>query len=188
MSTTDARSRLHEIKETLSPETARARAVAQLDDLFKNGSAPVPPPDGFLRGSAITSTIWSRLDSLGGRLARLYMPWLGKSFDASTSTGVNVLDRSALKPIKALWPGYRVIADDGDRVDAFRFKTRTAPGAVDPVTTVLKIDYDSDENPDLIIRRILDELTQIEEGLYLGKVLFRSKTKYHAIGFFTLER
>jgi hypothetical protein len=34
---------------------------------------------------------------------------------------------------------------------------------------VLKIDYDLPENPALSIRRILDELVQVADGVYLGK-------------------
>ena len=46
---------------------------------------------------------------------------------------------------------------------------RRAPGLTDPDRTVLKIDYDLKENPSLTVRRILDELVQIDHNLYLGK-------------------
>lgn len=116
------------------------------------------------------------------------MPWLGKRFDAQANEGVNVLARSALKPMKLFWPSYEPVGTFTDRVEAFPFKTRLAPGAVDPELRVLKIDYDFDPNPSFIIRRVLDELVQIEEGLFLGKVLYRRKEEFRPIGYFALEK
>jgi hypothetical protein len=52
----------------------------------------------------------------------------------------------------------------------------------------LKIDYDFDANPSFIIRSILDEVVQIDEGLYLVKILFRRGRSHRRIGFFSLER
>jgi hypothetical protein len=34
----------------------------------------------------------------------------------------------------------------------------------------------------------LDELVQVDDGLYLGKILYRTSSRYHPIGFFSLER
>jgi hypothetical protein len=34
---------------------------------------------------------------------------------------------------------------------------------------VLKIDYDLPQNPAFSIRRVLDELVQVADGVYLGK-------------------
>ena len=34
---------------------------------------------------------------------------------------------------------------------------------------MLKIDYDLPENPKRTIRRVLDEMVQLEDGSYLGK-------------------
>jgi hypothetical protein len=51
----------------------------------------------------------------------------------------------------------------------FTFRTYAAPGLADPDRTVLKIDYDLAGNPSLTIQRVLDELVQISENLYLGK-------------------
>jgi hypothetical protein len=184
----DPRSRLKEVQALLSPKDLRTRTISALDELFRGGSAPDPPPDGFLRGRALTGTIWAPLDALGRRLAIVYMPWLGKSFDSSAGRGVNVLERSALAPMRLMWPNYNAWRRDDGRIEAFRFKTRTAPGSIDSGTTVLKIDYDFEENPTMIIRRVLDEVVQIEAGLYLGKVLYRLRSGFHPIGFFSLEK
>jgi hypothetical protein len=188
MSAIPPRTRLSEAEALLSPGTARGRALAQLDDLFRSGTAPDPLPRDFLKGRPITATTWAPLDAIGRRVAALYMPWLGKSFDPAAGEGFNVLTTAALGPMKVLWPGYRSLRQYGDRVDAFPFTTRVAPGELDPQTDVLKIDYDSDANPTMIIRSILDELVQIDHGTYLGKVLYRIRSRFRRIGFFTLER
>ena len=120
-------------------------------------------------------------------IASLYMPWLGKSFDPSTQTGVNVLSPSARPPMKVLWPTYEAERTLADRIEAFPFRTRVGEAAVDPGVQVLKIDYDFEPNPELLIRRVLDELVQIDEGLYLGKILFRTKSGRHPIGYFSLQ-
>lgn len=166
----------------------RAWAIEELNELFDGGGPPDPLPDGLLRGRAISSTIAPGFDAVGRRLASLYMPWIGKKFDAQANEGVNVLARSALRPMKLLWPSYEPVGIFTDRTEAFPFKTRLDPGAVDPDLQVLKIDYDFDANPSLIIRHVLDELVQIEEGLYLGKVLYCRKDELRPIGFFALEK
>ena len=61
------------------------------------------------------------------------------------------------------------------------------PGQLDPDRETLKIDYDYDENPRLLIRDILDELVQIVPGAYLGKVLLRRKETWRLLGYFALQ-
>ena len=39
-----------------------------------------------------------------------------------------------------------------------------------------------------IIRRVLDELVDVGDGMYLGKVLYRLRARFHLTGFFTLEK
>jgi hypothetical protein len=185
---TGARGRLHQVEERLDPTRARSWAIEELEELFRSGHPPEPSPDGLLRGRAISSTITPGFDALTRRVASLYMPWMGKKFDPQAKTGRNVLAKSALKPMKLFWPAYEPIGIFVDRVEAFSFKTRIDPGAVDPGLRVLKIDYDFGANPSFIIRRVLDELVQIEEDLWLGKVLFRLRGEFHQIGFFALER
>ena len=116
------------------------------------------------------------------------MPWRGKIFDRAAMTGQNRFDPSARLPMRVLWPSYRPIALWSDGPEAFPFRTRVAPGAVDPAVQVLKIDYDFEANPRLVIRRILDELVQVDGGTYLGRVLFRVGSRFRPIGLFSLHR
>ncbi len=184
---TDVRRTIEDIQDRLRPDQARAWAVARLDELFRSGSAPDPAPEGFLSGRLVMTSTWEWLDLFGRRFADLYMPWLGKSFEPSTATGVNVLLPSARTPMRVIWRNYVPERELADRIEAFPFRTRIAPGEVDPDVDVLKIDYDFEANPSFMIRRILDELVQVDSGFYLGKVLFRRQGSWVPIGYFTLE-
>ena len=179
--------RLSEISASLRPDAVREQALAALDDLFRDGSPPDPHPEGFLRGELITTSITRPVDATARALASVYLPWLGKTFNRAASTGLNVLRPNARAPMRVLWPSYEPEREMADRIEAFPFRTRTEPGAIDPDVTVLKIDYDYEANPDLLIRRILDELVQLDEHLYLGKILFRTKRGWRPIGFFSLQ-
>jgi hypothetical protein len=59
--------------------------------------------------------------------------------------------------------------DSSKTYRAFAFRTYVAPGLVDSDRSVLKIDYHLKENPSLTVRRVLDELVQIDDDLFLGK-------------------
>jgi hypothetical protein len=179
--------RLSDIRSSLHPKLNREQAIAALDELFRGGSAPDPQPEGFKRGDLITTSVARPADATVRAIAAVYMPWLGKSFDPSTQSGVNILKPSAKGPMSVLWRNYTPERAMADRLEAFPFRTRIESGALDPDVQVLKIDYDFETNPDLIIRRILDELVQIDTGLYLGKILFRTKKGWHPIGFFSLQ-
>ena len=176
-----------EIEQQLRPGEMRRRAIDELDALFRSGTAPDPAPEGFLPGRLVTMSVSRPSDAVVRGIARAYMPWLGKSFDWQTHSGVNILTKTARTPMKALWPKYEPERELAERLEAFPFKTRVAPGELDPDVDVLKIDYDFEANPGFIIRRILDELVQVDDGFYLGKILYRGKS-FHPIGFFTLQR
>ena len=177
---------LADVRRRLEPGVVRADALAELDELFRHGTVPSPLPDGFQPGTLVTTSVAGPVDAFVRRVAKLYMPWLGKRFDASEESGINVLRRSSRSQLKALWPSVTPI-EAGGTLEVFPFRTWVGPGARDSDISVLKIDYDSEENPDFIIRRILDELIQIDEGFYLGKILFRTAKRWRPVGFFSLQ-
>lgn len=183
----EARDRLSEIEARIRLAGNRLRTIAEIDALFKAGQVPDPLPHGFQRGTFLCTSIWGPLDRTFKRIGDAWMPWLGKSFDASTSTGINVLAASARTPMRILWPNHPSRPAGDGRVEAFPFRNRIGTGEADADLKVYKIEYDFDANPALVIRRVLDEVVQIDDGLLLGKILYRVGSVYHPIGYFTLE-
>ena len=155
--------------------------------MFRQGSLPSQPLEGTYPGELVTPTTWRLTDPLLRAVARAWMPWLGKRFYPATETGDNLLVRSARLPARALWPSYRLQQTGDGRYAAFRFRTYASPGTLDPDIQTLKIDYDSDDNPGFLIRNILDELTRIEDGLYLGQALLRIRGTLHRAAWFELR-
>jgi hypothetical protein len=168
----------------------RAEAHDSLNRIFRLGSVPEPTLDGRLDGVAITPTIFATADPALRALASLWMPWLGKRFDAETQTGDNLMLSSARLPSRLFWPSYRFQDMGEGRYAAFRFRTYAGAGALDPERQVLKIDYDWDENPSLLIRDILDELVQVVPDVYLGKALLKRgprSSSWRLVGYFALR-
>lgn len=165
----------------------REEAHDTLNRLFRLGTPPDPPLAGERPGIVVTPTTAAGADAPLRALFAAWMPWLGKRFDSATNTGDNLLTRSARLPARALWPSYRLEDAPGGRYAAFRFRTYVGPGTLDPDRQTLKIDYDSENNPSLLVRDILDELVQLVPGAYLGKVLLRRRGDWSLVGYFGLR-
>ena len=162
---------------------------AALNDAFRLGGAPTDPLEGTYPGTLVTTTTGRLTDPLLHAISRAWMPWIGKRFYPVSETGDNLLVRSARLPARVFWPSYRLDRVSDDRYAAFRFRTYTSPGTLDPDIETLKIDYDSDDNPGFLIRNILDELVEIAPGEYLGKVLLRRRpgADWRLVGYFSLR-
>jgi hypothetical protein len=165
----------------------REEALAELAELFVTGR-PSEGIDGPTEGRLVGFLIHPALDRTLAAITQAWMPWLGKSFDAAANRGGNLLLRSALVPSKLLWPFYKM-RDAAQGLWAFDFETRVEPGAVDPETQVLVIDYAPvDENPRLLIKQIRDELVEIVPGAHLGKMLWRHGSGEHTLlAYFALK-
>ncbi len=101
-----------------------------------------------------------------GTAAGREFSWKGKEFTAATATGINVFKNTKNYP----------------------FKTYLGKGALDKQTDVLKIDYNLLENP-WYVRLILDEIVQVNDNEYLGKMLIKIIPGYpFALGYFTLKK
>ena len=151
----------------------RTRGLDALNELFRTGWMPDPPLDGPYAGELVALAGGPLLARLSARRATGRLPWQGKTFDAVHSRGDNIFTRSSLERMQRRTPGYRGFMPDGpDTYRAFAFRTYVGPGRLDRDRQVLKIDYDLPENPRWTIRRVLDELGQVGDGLYLGKAHF----------------
>jgi len=171
----------------LDPRRNRSQVLARLNEIYRAGTAPDPLPEGFMPGRLLGMSVQPQFDSVIRRIAALWMPWKGKVFDPDTMTGVNRFQPNVRIPMKVVFPKYTVEEATAVKVEAFPFRNRIAPGAVDPDLETFKIDYDFDANPDFLIRRILDEVVQIAPGHLLGKILFRVNGRFHLIGYFSLR-
>jgi hypothetical protein len=177
--------RLAGVRARSRPNEARE----SLNRMFRLGVPPDPPIDGPTNGILVTPVL-PRLAEVPFRgLSEAWMPWVGKRFDAQASTGDNLLLPSARTPARGLWPSYRMESVGDGRLSAFKFRTYASPGTLDQDRQTMKIDYDSDENPDRLIRNILDELVQVVPGAYLGKVLLRRRRSapWRLVGYFALQ-
>jgi hypothetical protein len=134
--------------------------MEELAQRFAAGSAPDPPLDGFLRGEFLALDARPPLDGLAARVGALWMPWLGKSFDAAGGTGVN---------------HWRVAGEHR----WFPFRTRVA--------RALQLDYDLAANP-RPFRAVLDEVVEVAPGEYLGRALLRTRSGTRLVGWFGLRR
>jgi hypothetical protein len=121
------------------------------------------------------------------------MPWLGKTFDASRRRGDNIFTQDSYLLARLFNPfygGFRT--DKPGTYRGFAFRTYMAPGLTDPDRQVLKIDYDLKDNLALTVRRVLDELVQVEDNLYLGKAHVRRWLRpadgWSTVAYFTLTR
>jgi hypothetical protein len=104
----------------------------------------------FSRGSASTMP-----DGLyAGTVPGPKISWLGKKFNASARTGINIFSSGV-----------------GKTVEKYPFVLSAGHGVHDSIQ-VIKIDYNVAENP-LWLRPILDEIVQTGPGEYLGKLQVR---------------
>lgn len=162
-----------------------------LNRIFRNGKPPDPKPDGPYDGILVAPTTARMTDGLLRGLSSAWMPWLGKRFDRVSETGDNLLARSAKAPGRVLFRGYQLQEAGDGNYAAFKFRTYVAAGMLDPDVQVLKIDYDSEENPSFLIRDILDELVEVVPGAYLGKILLRRGSadapRWQLIAYFALQ-
>lgn len=143
---------------------------------FLTGRLPENPPEGFYKGAA---------HLLGDKS----VPWLGKSFDSANDLGFNIFTPKGASLLKIMTPLYKLFAVNADgNTNAYNFKTFAGAGLKDENVQVIKLDYDSAENP-FLIRIILDEIVEIAPEEFLGKVHLKVfPGVYSTIGYFGLKK
>ena len=165
----------------------RPLGLNELGACFAAGK-PVEGLVGFRRGRLIASTLGYGLDGVFETLARVWMPWLGKSFSREAAEGINLFTAGGRRAIRVSFPRYEGSADDVVGTSAFRFVTSIGPSAIHPTASVLRLDYRGvSENPAFPVRRVLDELVQVEPGLFLGQALMVWGGKLQRVAWFSLE-
>lgn len=166
---------------------ARDGALAELAGVFALGVAPTGL-DGRRSGRFVTATVGHHLDGPFDAGTRLWMPWVGKVFDASRAEGRNLFRAIARPLLRLSFPGYDDVRDEGGGLcSAFAFDTSVGPSRHGPNAAVMRIDYDREDNPSRPIRQILDELVRLAPDLYLGQALVRRQGRWQRAAWFSFE-
>jgi hypothetical protein len=165
----------------------RRAALADLEACFRDAHTP-ERIEGTTRGRVVTTTLGWGVDAIVGGLARLWRPWQGKSFDPEVKEGRNLFSSSFRPVLRLLWPSYELERSEGPaRFSAFPFTTWEGTSAFTAGgSDVLKIDYEHPQSP-WLVRDVLDELVQIDEGLFLGQALLRVRGRLHRVAWFELR-
>jgi hypothetical protein len=165
----------------------RAVALRGLQACFAAGSTP-KDPDGPHTGRLVMTTLDLGLDVVMEAIARLWMPWKGKTFEAVRAGGWNLFTPGFRRLARVLWPSYDRFEPQGSHsLRALRFVTEVGASRLNPDREVLSIVYDLAENPSLV-RSVVDELILVADGLYLGQVLRPWRGTIQRAGWFALER
>lgn len=165
----------------------RVGALAQLEACFAGAGAP-GPLNGPYEGRLLATTVGRGADPLFSAVAGVWMPWRGKTFNSAVGQGRNRFSRPAGPVLRLLFPGYQgVAADPSGETTAFRYVTSLGPSKLRPATRVMRIDYDLPDNPRWPIRRILDELVTVDEGVFLGQALVRRHGRWSRAAWFSLH-
>lgn len=165
------------------------RDTDELKQLFGQGTAP-RGLDGPTDGIPVVFTIQSILDWLVPGITKLWMPWLGKAFDAAKGRGTNRMNGSLFTWImlKLIFPLYSQRNTPSGTV-AFDMENVVQPGKIEPTVDVLKIDYAPMADNPWLIKHILDELVEIVPDTYLGRILWvHGDGRYTNIGYFALRQ
>jgi hypothetical protein len=165
----------------------RPRGLAELERIFAMGSAPAELA-GPMQGRVVATTIGHGADRVFEALARTWMPWKGKTFDPTRAEGRNLFTPGGDAAIRVVFPRYQERGRQDTGPVAFRFLTGVGPSVTEPTRDVLRIDYrDLEENPGWPIRRILDELVQVDDEVYLGQALMLWRGELRRAAWFSLE-
>jgi hypothetical protein len=137
------------------------RSEDALESLYRAGSVPADffERAGRPKGRMLAVRRLDRgapFDVLRSFAASQRFPWGGKSFFRVGREHGRGINRVRLGPARFEW---------------YPFDTRVEPSLVDGRPTVL-LDYDKPENP-FFIRRIRDEIRELEPGLFLGPAMWR---------------
>ena len=165
----------------------RPAGLAALEALFVGGTVP-GELRGPMQGRFITSTINRPTDVAMHAFTSSWLPWKGKTFDPGSNSGRNLFTAGAKRMMRVTLPRYRLLDEEGDLHSAFGFVTTTGPSAFTPGVEVLRIDYrDVAENPRWPIRKVLDDLVQVDDTHSLGQALLEFRVSLRRAAWFALE-
>lgn len=167
----------------------RSEGLKTFNALFNSGKIPSPELHGDYKGELVALDIAPVVTQILEFIFSFWLPWKGKHLNKEHKQGDNLFSQSSRLIFMLIFPFYREVIDEGgETYRVFRFNTSESTGKVDTDLKIFKIDYDHERNPSLTIRRILDELVEIDKGVYLGKVHFKWWWgKWSLIAYFSLR-
>lgn len=156
-----------------------------LQQAFLKGKIP-KNLDGFYKGRLLKVMPCNIFESIGGFIAKFWLPWYGKNFYYKQQRGDNVLPSYMASLIKVRYGEEAILKKEYSAIHVFPFKTLIKKGLKDNIS-VLELNYNLSENP-LQVRRIIDELVCTGKDLYLGKAHIKNGNSFRTVAFFQLER
>jgi len=171
-------------------ERDRKKAMGALNELFRGGKPPDPALDGDYKGEVVAMDIAPVLTQSVDLVTGFWMPWKGKYFVPAENRGGNLFSEDSRTALRLVYPFYRGFEDyETETFRGFGFETSVEKGMEDKDLDVFRIDYDNPESPALSIRRIVDELMQVADGVYLGKIHVKQWWgAWNMVGYFALRR
>lgn len=149
---------------------------------FAEGKTP-QALNGFYRGELALLLPLSPLFVLAGWIARVWLPWRGKTFYDEIN-GDNTLSRDVERLCQKYVPSAYIGKGNTQGFHAFPFTTIVEQSMSDPIH-VLRLDYDNPQNPPRV-RTVVDELVQTKPDEYLGKAYLKTDTIFKLVAFFRL--
>jgi hypothetical protein len=174
--TTNGATPLHASRTQHSLASLAARSLSELDALYRSAtvSTSMHAADGALRGRMLT--IRGLPGPIAAPLRRFAgssdFVWEGKTFAASSDTR-GVGHNRVFIP-RAL-----------GKQNLFPFETFFGASAIDGRPTLI-LDYDLAVNPSYI-RRVHDEVREVQPGLFLGPAMWKSARDKSLVLYFALD-
>ena len=159
-----------------SLDSLAALGLDELMALYRAGAAPASmrAADGALVGRmlAVRGLPGPLASPLRRFAASPAFVWAGKSFHSAGDARGTGINRVSIPGVFG-------------RQNLFPFDTAFGPSAIDGKPTLI-LDYDLDVNPGYI-RRIHDEIREIEAGLFLGPAMWKSGRERTLVLWFALD-
>ncbi len=164
-------------KSGLTLDALAERSYDSLEAMYRRAACPgsLRAADGALRGRMLAvrgidvSPVASLVRAFAG--SRSFV-WEGKTFEVRTEQEGKGINRIAIPGVLG-------------RQNLFPFATRLGPSALDEGRALI-LDYDLPENPPWI-RRIHDEVREVEPGLFLGPAMWKAASGPTTVLWFALD-
>lgn len=155
-----------------------------LQQKFSKGKTP-QNLNGFYSGELLEFRPENTVESIAKLILQFFVPWKGKVFEREKNRGDNIVPTAVASLIQIVNKNLVGKKEFGG-THAIPFKTSIENGLLDK-GKVLRLNYDLPINPPRI-RKIIDELVEIEKNQFLGKAHFVSGKDIRTVAYFRLTK